>query len=125
MHHGVPRLFRTKRHRRIGLILAGARSQCISPRLLVPGGLNVPLEEALNVSAAVFFAFVLSAILNQVFSARQLRGDDVVGAFSGYILIALIWGRLFTFVWMIVPASLASARREVAARQLGYAQRAL
>ena len=96
---------RTKRHRRIGLILAGATIAMHLARLLVPSGLNVPLEEALNVSAAVFFAFVLSAILNQVFSARQLRGDDVVGAFSGYILIALIWGRLFTLVWMIVPAS--------------------
>lgn len=98
-------LFRTRRRRWIGSILAGIAIALHLARLLVPSALKVPLEEALNVSAAVFFAFVLSAIVNQVFSARQLRSDDVVGAFSGYILIALIWGRLFTLVWMTVPGA--------------------
>ncbi len=43
-------------------------------------------------------------ILGHVFSTRMLRTDDVVGAFSGYIIIALIWGRLYALAWMLMPS---------------------
>ena len=49
------------------------------------------------------YVFVLSVIVKQVFNARVLRTDDVVGAFSGYMLIALLWGRLYALAWMLIP----------------------
>jgi hypothetical protein len=38
-----------------------------------------------------------------VFGARTLRMDDIVGAFSGYIIIGVIWGRLYVAAWLVVP----------------------
>ena len=63
------------------------------------------MEIAFDIAAAAFFVFCLYVIVNHVFGARSLRTDDVVGAFSGYIIIAIIWGRLYALAWMVAPAS--------------------
>ena len=88
-----------------GTILAGAGIALNFARLWVPAGLQLPTEVALDGFAAAFFAFVLAVIVSHMFAARQLRSDDVIGAFSGYILIALIWGRLYALVWLAKPGS--------------------
>jgi len=98
-------VFDTARRRWIGASLACAAVAANSARLMVPSGLQTPAEAAVIAFAAVFFAFVLAVIVSQLFGARQLRSDDVVGAFSGYILIAIIWGRLYALVWMADPGS--------------------
>jgi hypothetical protein len=97
-------LFHTRRRRWIGAGFAGAAVAANLARLLLPRS-QIPIEAALNLSAAAFFAFVFFVIVGHVFGARRLQSDDVVGAFSGYILIALIWGRLYALVWMAVPDS--------------------
>jgi Ion channel len=98
-------LFRTARRRWIGSGLAGITIAIDLARVLASRDLQLQLDALLNVTAGVFYVFVLSVIVSQVFSARQLRIDDVVGAFSGYILIALLWGRLYVLAWMLVPSS--------------------
>jgi voltage-gated potassium channel len=98
-------LFLTKRHRVVGSILAGVALTMNVVRMLVQKELQVPIEVLVNVAAAAFFAFVLSVIVKQVFGARQLRTDDVVGAFSGYILIAFLWGRLYLLAWLVTPST--------------------
>jgi voltage-gated potassium channel len=59
----------------------------------------------LDFAAGAFFVFVFAVIVSHVFGARRLHRDDVVGAFSGYILIALIWGRLYALAWIAAPDS--------------------
>jgi voltage-gated potassium channel len=98
-------LFATKRRRWIGSILAGLGLALNLARLLSPSGLPPVVDILENVSAAAFFVFVLSVIISHVFGARQLRIDDVVGAFSGYIIIALLWGRLYSLAWLITPGA--------------------
>ena len=98
-------IFDTRSRRRIGAALACVAIALNVVRLWVPSGMKVPAELALNFSTVAFFAFCLYVIVNHVFGARDLRTDDVVGAFSGYIIIALIWGRLYALAWMIVPGS--------------------
>ncbi len=98
-------VFDTAAQRWTGAILAGAAIALNFARLLVPAGLHLPTEVALDVFAAALYAFVLAVIVSHLFGARQLRSDDVIGAFSGYILIALIWGRLYALVWMADPGS--------------------
>ncbi|MGC1388715.1 MAG: hypothetical protein WA807_11950, partial [Steroidobacteraceae bacterium] len=98
-------IFDTKSRRRVGAALACTAIAINVARLLVPTELKLPAELALNISTAAFFMFCLYVIVNHVFGARNLRADDVVGAFSGYIIIALIWGRLYSLAWMIVPGS--------------------
>jgi voltage-gated potassium channel len=97
-------LFHTKRRRWIGSILVGATIALSLARLFVPTELRLQTGILLNVSAATFYVFVFSVIVSHVFSTRQLRTDDVVGAFSGYMLIALVWGRLYALAWMLEPS---------------------
>ncbi|MGO9949589.1 MAG: hypothetical protein ACLPWG_22440 [Steroidobacteraceae bacterium] len=97
-------LFHTKRRRWIGSILVGATLALSLGRLFVPMELRLQTGIVLNVFAAAFYVFVFSVILSHVFNTRVLRTDDVVGAFSGYMLIALIWGRLYALAWMLKPS---------------------
>ncbi len=97
-------VFDTTPQRWTGACLAGAAVAANFARLWVPPGWRLPTEVALDGFAALY-AFVLAVIVSHMFAARQLRSDDVVGAFSGYILIALIWGRLYALVWMALPGS--------------------
>lgn len=97
-------LFHTKRRRWIGSILVGATLALSLGRLFVPMELQLQTGVLLNVFAAAFYVFVFSVILSHVFNTRVLRTDDVVGAFSGYMLIALIWGRLYALAWMLKPS---------------------
>jgi voltage-gated potassium channel len=99
-------LFATKPRRWIGSILAGATLGIDLARLLLPHRLQLAMDVLLNISASAFFVFVLTVILSHVFSPRRLRIDDVVGAFSGYIVIALLWGRLYALTWLAAPDSL-------------------
>jgi voltage-gated potassium channel len=96
-------VFNSTRRRRVGVSLIGLAIGINILGILVPGQWNNWIEVASNVATAGFFVFVLYVIVNHVFSAKDLRTDDVVGAFSGYIIIALIWGRLYTIAWRIVP----------------------
>jgi hypothetical protein len=98
-------LFNSKRRRRLGTALAVAAISIELARVLVPTGLQLLTEVAMNIAAVAFFVFVLSIIVTHVFGTRQLRIDDVVGAFSGYIVIAVIWGRLYALAWVIAPSS--------------------
>src|SRR5450631_4022839 len=97
-------VFDTKRQQWIGIFLACTAVAIDFARLLLPG-LRPPMDILLTVCAAMFFVFVLSVIVSQLFGKRRLRSDDIVGALSGYILIALFWGRLYALLWLLMPAS--------------------
>ena len=96
-------VFATNRRRWIALALAGIVIGLNLIRLWTPAGWALPIDVAVDFFAGAFFVFVLTVIVSHVFSASRLHGDDVVGAFSGYILIALIWGRLYALVWLAAP----------------------
>jgi voltage-gated potassium channel len=98
-------VFATHRRRWIAMALAGVAIGLNVTRLWAPGGLRLAIDMALDVSADAFFVFVLAVIVSHVFGASRLHSDDVVGAFSGYILIALIWGRLYALAWTAAPDS--------------------
>ncbi|HME40176.1 MAG TPA: hypothetical protein VKG63_14570 [Steroidobacteraceae bacterium] len=96
-------IFDTQRLRQIGAALGGTVIAIGFAGILDPSPPRVPMEVLMNASTAAFFVFVLSVIVGHVFGARRLAMDDVVGAFSGYIVIALIWGRLYAIAWTVVP----------------------
>jgi hypothetical protein len=98
-------VFATHRRRWVAMALAGVAIALNLVRLWVPAGLQLPIDLALDFAAGAFFVFVFAVIVSHVFGAHRLHSDDVVGAFSGYILIALVWGRLYELVWMISPDS--------------------
>jgi voltage-gated potassium channel len=98
-------LFATTRRRWIGSILAAITLAIDLARLFLPKQLQLSMDVLLNIFASAFFVFVLTVLLSHVFSTRRLRVDDVVGAFSGYIVIALLWGRLYALTWLAAPDS--------------------
>jgi voltage-gated potassium channel len=93
----------TKQRRQRGAVLAAAAIAMDLASILVPRPWHAAVEVAANLASAGFFAFVFSVIVSQVLRARDLKIDDLVGAFSGYIVIALIWGRLYVAAWLVVP----------------------
>jgi Ion channel len=98
-------LFSTARRRWIGSGLAGITIAIDLARVFASRDVQLRLDALLNVTAGAFYVFVLSVIVSHVFGTRRLRLDDVVGAFSGYIVIALLWGRLYVLAWMLIPTS--------------------
>jgi hypothetical protein len=96
-------VFDTKHRWRVGWILGGIAIAMHIVGALAPAAWQSVMEILINLSAAAFFAFVLFVILDHVFSARTLKVDDIVGAFSGYIIIGVIWGRLYVAAWLVVP----------------------
>ncbi len=98
-------VLRTKRQRYAGAALLGAAIALDIGRNVAPAAHQLPLDVMAGLIVAAFFLFVLSVILSELFTTRRIGFNDVVGAFSGYVLIALIWGRLYTVVWLLVPRS--------------------
>jgi voltage-gated potassium channel len=96
-------LLDTRLRRQRGVLLAAAVITLDLATVLAPVSSHAILEVAANLSSAAFFAFVFSVIVSSVLGARALKIDDLVGAFSGYIIIALIWGRLYVAAWVLVP----------------------
>jgi voltage-gated potassium channel len=93
----------TRRRRQSGILLAAAAIALDLITVLMPPSAHATVEVAANLASAAFFAFVFSVIVSNVLGARALKMDDLVGAFSGYIIIALIWGRLYIAAWIVVP----------------------
>jgi hypothetical protein len=96
-------LLMTKRERWAGAVL-------ITPAILsefghyaLPDSLQQTVAITSHVSIAAFLAFAVCVILIHVFQKRSLSIDDVVGAFSGYIITAIIWGNLYAMTWILVP----------------------
>jgi voltage-gated potassium channel len=96
-------VFDTQVARQRGALLAAAAVTLDVTAFLAPESWRSTLEVVANFAAAAFFAFVLFVIVRHVLGTRALKMDDLVGAFSGYIIIALIWGRLYVAVWILVP----------------------
>jgi voltage-gated potassium channel len=95
----------TKHQRYVGAALVSAAIALEVARDGLPVNLQLPLDVILSSLVAAFFVFVFSLIVTRVFRTHRLGLDDVVGAFAGYIIIALIWGRLYALVWLLVPRS--------------------
>jgi voltage-gated potassium channel len=96
-------VFDTQSRRRLGALLSLLTITIGVAAALSPTSWHQTMEVLSNLATAAFFVLVLSVIIRHVFGARHLKIDDVVGAFSGYIIIALIWGRLYAVAWILVP----------------------
>jgi hypothetical protein len=95
----------TKHQRYAGVTLAITAVALQIARDELPAGFQLPLDVISGTIIGAFFVFVFSLLVTHLFRARRLGFNDIVGAFSGYIIIALIWGRLYALVWLLVPRS--------------------
>jgi len=52
-----------------------------------------------------FLAFTVYVILRDIFAARAITRDDVVGTVCGYLLAAAMWANLYVLVEILAPGS--------------------
>jgi hypothetical protein len=61
------------------------------------------LAIAYHVCLALFLVFVVSLIVRNLFHKHHPEVDDVIGAFTGYLIIGLFWAQLYTLAWLLIP----------------------
>lgn len=64
-------------------------------------------------TSVIFLAFTIILIIRAVVTAREITWDAVMGAFTGYVLIGIIWTELFCTVEILIPGSFALANDSV------------
>ncbi|MBI3407248.1 MAG: two pore domain potassium channel family protein [Planctomycetes bacterium] len=73
---------------------------------VLPDFPRFPLSIVFHVSATLFFAFTVAAILNAIFKEKIVSADSIYGAFCGYLLIGLLFGHVYSMVEEVTPGSL-------------------
>ena len=53
----------------------------------------------------MFIGFTVAVILRDIFRKRAISGDDVLGAFCGYLLIGVAWANLYAMTYLLVPGA--------------------
>lgn len=72
-----------------------------------------------------FLAFVVGLILFRLFHKHLLEIDDVIGAFGGYMILAVLWGNLYALTHLLVPGSFSIDPKIAWQLQEWHARRAL
>jgi hypothetical protein len=74
------------------------------PELLekAPGG---PLEVVGRVAEIAFLGLIVTLLIAAILRKRTVTLDSILGAFAGYLLIALIWGIAYSLVELTHPGS--------------------
>lgn len=71
----------------------------------LPESLQPLLTAVFHICVISFLAFVVAVLLLRLFRKRFLDIDDVIGAFAGYVIVAVIWGNLYALTELLVPGS--------------------
>jgi len=70
---------------------------------LLPDGLHVAAEVAYHCLMVGFLGFAVAVILRDIFKKSVISGDDVIGAFCGYMLLGLVWANLYNLCYLFFP----------------------
>lgn len=70
---------------------------------VLPDGIHVASEIVYHCAMVGFLGFAVAVILRGIFRKNVIGGDDVIGAFCGYMLLALVWANLFTLAYLFAP----------------------
>jgi hypothetical protein len=100
-------VFAQGRERRIALALILPAFACNFGIYVLPDGIHVASEVVYHCFTVAFLAFAVSVILRDIFKKSVISGDDVIGAFCGYMLLALVWANLYTLTYLLAPAGFA------------------
>jgi hypothetical protein len=72
---------------------------------LTLGTYQLPVSIAAQIAMIVFLSFAIVRILADILQTRAIALDDVIGAFSGFVLVGLVWGRLYLLIDGVLPNS--------------------
>jgi hypothetical protein len=86
----------TERHfRLLALILGSPVIVLLSLMYVVPAHLTAGTHLAGRIMAVLFLGFTVVMIVRAVLTTRFVTWDTVVGAFSGYVLIGVVWTQIY------------------------------
>lgn len=71
----------------------------------VPDRLVPSAAIAYHLSVALFFGFTIAVIVRDIFLRRAIHFDEIIGAFSGYLLLGVAWGSLYLVAELLAPGS--------------------
>jgi voltage-gated potassium channel len=98
-------IFEDRRQRRIALVLI---VPAITGNVLIyvlPPGARLLSEVLYHCSMVAFLGFAVLVILRSILQKSVIRGDDVIRALCGYMLVALVWARLYTLTYLLAPGT--------------------
>lgn len=72
---------------------------------VLPRGAHTASEVLYHCFMVAFLGFAVAVILRDIFAKSVIRGDDVIGTFCGYMLVALVWANLYTLTYLLVPGT--------------------
>jgi surface polysaccharide O-acyltransferase-like enzyme len=61
------------------------------------------LASAYHICLALFLALVVSLIVRNLFHKPRPAVDDIIGAFTGYLIFGLFWAQLYVLAWLLIP----------------------
>jgi len=74
---------------------------------VLPRGADTASQVVYHCFMGAFLAFAVAVILRDILAKSVIRGDDVLGALCGYMLVALVWANLYTLTYLLVPGTFA------------------
>jgi voltage-gated potassium channel len=115
-------VFGERRQQRVALALILPAFASNFGVYVLPRGANTASEVAYHCFMVAFLGFAVAVILRDIFAKSVIRGDDVIGAFCGYMLLALVWANLYTLTYLLVPGGFA-VNKEIAWRMAEWHHR--
>ena len=89
---------------------------------VLPDGIHVASEIVYHFAMVGFLGFAVAVILLGIFRKKVIGGDDVIGAFCGYLLLALVWANLYTLAYLLAPGGY-SVNQDIAWRMAEWHHR--
>jgi len=111
---------RWQKHTALALVVSAFASNLAV--YLLPRDVHIVAEVAYHCLMVAFLGFAVAVILGDIFAKSEIRGDDVVGAICGYLLLGLVWANLYTLTYLLVPGTF-SVNPEIASRLLEWHKR--
>src|SRR6516162_7039990 len=102
---GILSLTRNRWQQLVGIVL-GIIAICMRwLDLFVPGKKGIHFETSAKLVEITFFSLTVVMLMIAIFKRRSVSVDSILGAFAGYLLIALIWGLGFSLVELLFPGA--------------------
>lgn len=76
---------------------------CNAGNYWLPEPLRTWSNEGYHFGTLSFLAFTVATILGQLFHARRIGFDHVIGAFTGLILAGMCWSNLYLLIEIVSP----------------------
>jgi hypothetical protein len=98
-------VFPRKRSRVVALLLGLPPLVGLLTHYVLQAVPRLPLAVGFHTVATVFLAFCVATLLREIYRQGTVSADSIFGAFCGYLLVGLIFSRLYCIIEWVEPDS--------------------